>query len=325
MNNFLHELENAVINENHKVTKEEAIQLYETEQASELFGAADRIRKSCCTNSSSVCSIINAKMGKCGENCKYCAQSAHWKTSCQTTSIIQPQESIKFCERALENHVSRISLVTSGRGLSGKDFEAAIENFKAIKEKLKDKIKLCASLGILSFEQMQELRLAGVERYHHNIETGKNYFANICTTHSYNDRIQTILNAKKAGLEICSGGIIGLGESREDRIDLALELRRLEVQSVPINILTPIKGTPLENAEKISQEEALRTISVFRFIMPSQTIRCAAGRKSLGNNGEDAVLTGANALISGDFLTTPGSTNDEDISMLKKLGYRIES
>ena len=170
MNNFLHELENAVINENHKVTKEEAIQLYETEQASELFGAADRIRKSCCTNSSSVCSIINAKMGKCGENCKYCAQSAHWKTSCQTTSIIQPQESIKFCEHALENHVSRISLVTSGRGLSGKDFEAAIENFKAIKEKLKDKIKLCASLGILSFEQMQELRLAGVERYHHNIE-----------------------------------------------------------------------------------------------------------------------------------------------------------
>ena len=257
MNNFLHELENAVINENHKVTKEEAIQLYETEQASELFGAADRIRKSCCTNSSSVCSIINAKMGKCGENCKYCAQSAHWKTSCQTTSIIQPQESIKFCERALENHVSRISLVTSGRGLSGKDFEAAIGNFKAIKEKLKDKIKLCASLGILSFEQMQELRLAGVERYHHNIETGRNYFANICTTHSYNDRIQTILNAKKAGLEICSGGIIGLGESREDRIDLALELRRLEVQSVPINILTPIKGTPLENAEKISQEEAL--------------------------------------------------------------------
>ena len=130
--------ENAVINENHKVTKEEAIQLYETEQASELFGAADRIRKSCCTNSSSVCSIINAKMGKCGENCKYCAQSAHWKTSCQTTSIIQPQESIKFCERALENHVSRISLVTSGRGLSGKDFEAAIENFKAIKEKTKE-------------------------------------------------------------------------------------------------------------------------------------------------------------------------------------------
>lgn len=325
MNTFLSELENSIIKENHKVTKEEATQLYEIEQVSELFEAADRIRKKCCANTSSVCSIINAKMGKCSENCAYCAQSAHWETSCQTSPIIQVQDSIQFCERALENHISRISLVTSGRGLSEKDFEAALKNFKAIKETFKDKIKLCASLGILSFEQMEQLKLAGVDRYHHNIETGKNYFSKICTTHSYSDRIQTILNAKKAGLEICSGGIIGLGESREDRIDMAIELRELEVQSVPINILTPIKGTPLENAEKIPREEALRTISIFRFIMPSQTIRCAAGRKTLGNNGEDAFLAGANALISGDFLTTPGSSNSEDISMLEKLGYKIES
>lgn len=325
MSKFLLELEDSIIKGNHNVTKEDAVRLYEIEQVSELFEAADRIRKKCCANTSSVCSVINAKMGKCSENCAYCAQSAHWKTSCQTSEIIEIRDSIKFCERALENHVSRISLVTSGRGLSEKDFDAALKNFKAIKETFGDKIKLCASLGILSFEQLEQLKRAGVERYHHNIETGKNYFSKICTTHSYNERIQTILSAKKAGLEICSGGIIGLGESREDRIDMALELRELGVQSVPINILTPIKGTPLENAERIPQEESLRTISVFRFIMPTQTIRCAAGRKTLGNNGEDAFLAGANALISGDFLTTPGSSNEEDISMLEKLGYKIES
>lgn len=325
MNNFLSKLENAVIKENRKITKEEALQLYSTENAGELFEAANRIRKNCCKNTSSVCSIINAKTGSCGENCSYCAQSAHWNTSCGASEIISPEKSTELCGRALKNRVSRISLVTSGRGLSGKDFEAALENFRAIKEKFKDKIRLCASLGILSLEQMQALKLAGVERYHHNIETGENYFPKICTTHSYSDRIRTIQNAKKAGLEICSGGIIGLGESIGDRIDMAIELHGLDVQSVPVNILSPIKGTPLENAEPLAQEEALRIISVFRFIMPSQTIRCAAGRKSLGKNGEAAFLAGANALISGDFLTIPGSTNDEDILMLEKLGYKIES
>lgn len=324
MNEFLSRLENKVINEKYEITKEEAVRLYKTAPADELFDVANRIRKNRCGNTSSVCSIINAKSGRCSENCAYCAQSAHWKTSCATTEIIKPGKSIELCERALKNRVSRISLVTSGRGLFGKDFEVALENFRAIKEKFKDEIKLCASLGILSFEQMQELKLAGVDRYHHNIETCRNYFSRICTTHSYDERIRTIQNAKKAGLEICSGGIIGLGESREDRIDLALELRRLEVQSVPINILTPIKGTPLGNAQAISREDVLITISVFRFIMPAQTIRCAAGRKSLGKNGEPAFAAGANALISGDFLTTPGSTNDEDISMLEKFGYELE-
>lgn len=182
---------------------------------------------------------------------------------------------------------------------------------------------VCASFGIIQSRQLEQLKAAGVSRYHHNLETGKNFYKNICTTHTYEERINTIKAAKKAGLEICCGGIIGMGESKEDRLDLALAIRKLDVQSVPINILTPIPGTPLENTKPISKDEILRTIAIFRFIMPSQTIRCAAGRKKLGNNGEDAFLSGANALISGDFLTTPGSTNKEDIEMLQNLGYTI--
>ncbi|MGN0729539.1 biotin synthase BioB [Treponema sp.] len=323
MNTFTEELENAVIHQSHQVTREEALELYKEEQPSKLFEAADRIRKNFCPNTTSICSIINAKSGKCGEDCKYCAQSAHWKSMHSFSEVIEPEKSVELCRRAVDNSIRRISLVTSGRGLSGKEFEAALENFRAIKNCLHDKIKLCASLGILSPEQMQELKKTGVERYHHNLETSQNYFGKICTTHSYTERVQTILNAKKAGLEICSGGIIGMGETREDRIDMALELRNLDVQSVPINVLMPVKGTPFESMEKIPREEILKTIAVFRFIMPAQTIRCAAGRKSLGDNGRDAFLSGANALISGDFLTTSGSTNEEDISMLKQLGYGV--
>ena len=195
-----------------------------------------------------------------------------------------------------------------------------MECYKKINEKFCGKIDLCASLGILSKEQLKLLKENGVTRYHHNIETSRNYFPFICTTHTYDERIKTIMAAKEIGLEICSGGIIGMGESYEDRIDFAFEIKNLKVQSVPVNILMPIKGTPFENLQVLSNEEILRTFAVFRFIMPSQVIRCAAGRKNLGNNGEKAFLSGANALISGDFLTTSGSTSEEDINMLKKLG-----
>ena len=321
MSDFILEIEKKIINNNYAVTKEDALRLYESDSSQELFDAADRIRKLCCSTKSSVCSIINARQGACGEDCKYCAQSAHWKTSCKTIGMIAPERASELSQRALSGSVTRISLVTAGRALDGKDFETGLNCFKKMNSDCNGKMAMCASFGIIKSSRMEQLKAAGVTRYHHNLETGKNFYQNICTTHTYEDRIATIQAAKKAGLEICSGGIIGLGETRSDRIDLALAIRDLDVQSVPINILTPIPGTPFEHNEPLSTDEILRTFAVFRFIMPGQTIRCAAGRKKLGKNGEDVFKCGANALISGDFLTTPGSTNQEDIEMLKKLGY----
>ena len=320
---MIDKIKEKIIKENYRITKEDALALFD-QPLEELAKAANEIRLACAPKTTSVCSIISARQGKCGENCRYCAQSAHWKTSCTSHPMIKPEDAIPQCKKAIENKVSRLSLVTSGVGLKGQEFDQALECYKEILKTTDGKLLLCASHGIISYEQMVQLKEAGVVRYHHNVETSRNYFSKICTTHTYEDRIETIRNAKKAGLEICSGGIIGMGETIEDRIDLAMTICDLEVQSVPVNILNPIPGTPLENIEKISKEEALKTIAVFRFIMPSQFIRCAAGRKSLGQNGRDAFLSGANALISGDFLTVEGSTNKEDLEMLEELGLGIE-
>ena len=291
---MIDKIKEKIIKENYRITKEDALALFD-QPLEELAKAANEIRLACAPKTTSVCSIISARQGKCGENCKYCAQSAHWKTSCTSHSMIKPENAIPQCKKAIENKVSRLSLVTSGVGLKGQEFDQALECYKEILKTTDGKLLLCASHGIISYEQMVQLKEAGVVRYHHNVETSRNYFSKICTTHTY-----------------------------EDRIDLAMTIRDLEVQSVPVNILNPIPGTPLENIEKISKEEALKTIAVFRFIMPSQFIRCAAGRKSLGQNGRDAFLSGANALISGDFLTVEGSTNKEDLEMLEELGLEIE-
>ena len=324
MKTFVQELEDAIIYESHEVTKDEALKLYEA-HSHELCGAANRIRQQCASPVTSVCSVINARQGGCSENCTYCAQSSHWSTSCQISPMIEPDRAVELCLRALEGQVSRISLVTSGKATRGDDFERVLESFRAIKEQVGGKMALCASLGIISFDQMLRLKEAGVVRYHHNLETSEHFFPHICTTHTWADRLNTARNAKKAGLELCCGGIIGMGEGREDRVELALAIRSLDVQSVPINVLTAIKGTPLEDTPPLSKEEILKTIAVFRFLMPHQVIRCAAGRKSLGDNGRDAFLSGANALISGDFLTIQGSSNEEDLAMLSELGYQSET
>lgn len=315
----MQDLTEAVIHDGYEVSPEEAMELYQTDSSEELFSSAEKIMRACCSKKADICSIINAKQGRCSENCRYCAQSAHWKTNCVSTGMIEPEQAAKTAMAAVENHITRLSLVTAGRALSGSDFETALECYRVIRQKCGGKLKLCASLGILSQEQMNLLKKVRVTRYHHNIETSESFFPSICTTHSYQERIRTIRAAKNAGLEICCGGIIGMGESRKDRIAFAVALRNLDVQSVPINILTPIAGTPLEAVPPLSTDEILRTFAVLRFLMPSQTIRCAAGRKNLGNNGEAAFRSGANALISGNFLTTKGSSVLEDIVMLKKF------
>lgn len=265
-----------------------------------------------------LCTIINGKSGRCGEDCKYCAQSARHATGIDEYDFLPTEEILNV---ALANEVAgvnRFSIVTSGRALDGKNFERAIETYKVLRGKLK--IDLCASHGILSAEQLKRLKAAGVNRYHHNLETSRRFFPQICTTHTYDERIATIKSAQAVGLEICSGGIIGMGETWRDRIDLAFEVAALNVQSIPINILTPIKGTPLENLPRLNSEEILRTIAIFRYINPTADVRFAAGRKFLPDRGAAALLHGANAAITGNMLTTPNNNIKADLKLLHELG-----
>ena len=265
-----------------------------------------------------LCTIINGKSGRCGEDCKYCAQAARHSTGVDEYDFL-PTEKILAVARADERAgVNRFSIVTSGRALSGKSFERAIDTYKILRGELK--IELCASHGILSAEQLRRLRAAGVKRYHHNLETSRRFFPHICTTHTFDDRIRTIKLAQEAGLEVCSGGIIGMGETWQDRIDLAFELAALEIKSIPINILTAIKGTPLENLPPLTPEEILRTIAIFRYINPAANIRLAAGRKFLPDAGAAAFLHGASAAITGNMLTTSNTNIESDLKLLAQLG-----
>ena len=284
----------------------------------EVQKGAGKIQKNFCGNHIDLCTIINGKSGRCGENCKYCAQSACHKTGVEVYDFL-PRE--KIYNAALENEkagVNRFSVVTSGRALSGVDFEKALDAYKFMHGKLK--IEFCASHGILTAEQFKRLREVGVTRYHHNIETSRRFFPQICTSHTYDDRINTIKLAQSAGLDICSGGIIGMGETWHDRLDMAFELAALKIKSIPINVLNAVKGTALENLKPLEPNEILRTIAIFRFINPDANIRLAAGRKFLPDKGASAFIYGASATITGDMLTTTGTTIKGDFEILEKLG-----
>lgn len=316
---FIKELKKKVI-EGGEITKDEVLKLY-SENADELYVAADEIRKKLCGDTIDLCSIINGKSGRCSENCRYCAQSIHFNTGIEEYELL-PYEKIKLCAKENENEgVNRFSIVTSGRALSGRDFEKVLEYYKKLTRECT--IKLCASHGILSKQSLVELKDSGVKRYHHNIETARNYYDYICTTHTYDERVNTIKAAQEVGLEVCSGGIIGMGESRQDRVDMAFELKDLDILSIPINILIPIKGTPLENIKPLTEEEILRTISIFRFINPKADIRLAGGRIKLDKNGVEAFRAGANAAITGNMLTTCGNGIARDKEMFKHLELKL--
>ena len=283
-----------------------------------LQAGAALIQKKFFGNHIDLCTIINGKSGRCSEDCKYCAQSARHKTGIDEYNFLPTEEILKVALANEKAGVNRFSIVTSGRALDGKNFERAIDTYKVLRAELK--IDLCASHGILSAEQLQRLKAAGVNRYHHNLETSRRFFPQICTTHTYDERIKTIKFAQEIGLEVCSGGIIGMGETWQDRIDLAFELAAFEIKSIPINILTAIKGTALENLPRLGAEEILRTIAIFRYINPTANVRFAAGRKFLPDKGASAFLHGASAAITGNMLTTPNNNIQTDLELLSKLG-----
>ena len=287
----------------------------------ELTACADRLRRHFSGDHANLCSIINGRSGRCPENCKFCAQSAHHCTGIEEYPFLDPQKIAEECSYNEERGVHRFAIVTAGRRLSGEEFQKALETYRRLSRECH--VDLCASFGLLEAEQFVQLREEGVTRYHANIETSRRNFPNICTTHTFEDKLECIRRAKAAGLEVCSGGIIGMGENWDDRLDMALTLSELGVRSVPVNALIPIAGTPLEGIERITEPDILRTVAMFRFLIPEADIRLAAGRNLMRNCGERAFLSGANSAITGDMLTTSGNRIREDIAMLEHIGYSV--
>ena len=304
------------------IKREDDLSIFLECDLEELCEGADLIRAKFVGDKVDLCSIINGRSGRCPEDCKYCAQSVHNHTNCKVYDFLPEDEIIAACKFNEEQGVDRFSIVTSGKALNGEEFEKAFHAYERMHNECK--IDLCASMGFLDAEQLHRLHEAGVNSYHHNIETSKRNFPNVCTTHTYEQKLETLKLVKKEGMYACSGGIIGMGETWEDRIDMAISLSEIGVDSIPINALMPIPGTPYENIPRISEEDILRTIAIFRFINPKADIRLAAGRALLTNDGELAFKSGASATITGDMLTTVAcATIKSDKEMLSRLGRDV--
>lgn len=303
-----------------EISKEEAMELSQME-LEPLCRAADEIRRHFMGDAFDLCTIINGKSGRCSEDCKYCAQSVCYETEIASYPLLSSKEMLEQAEYNESQGILRYSIVTSGKRLNDDEVDRLCGSIRLICEKTK--LMVCVSAGLLDEKNYRKLKEAGVTRVHNNLETSKRYFPEVCTTHSYQDKIRAILAAKRAGLKVCSGGIMGLGESMEDRIDMAIQLRELDVCSVPINMLNPIPGTPYGERPLLSEEEMRRIVAVYRFLLPKASIRLAGGRRLLPDLGKQCFQSGANAAISGDMLTTVGNTIKKDQELISKLGYKV--
>lgn len=304
------------------INREEAISLCDAD-LEELCIAADEIRERISGKGFDICTIINGKCGKCSEDCKYCSQSAHYHTALdESYPLLDTDRLLEEAKYNADRGVLRYSIVTSGKRLSKAEVDKLAESIRVIKENVK--IEICVSLGLLDEDDFIKLHEAGATRVHCNLESSERYFKEVCTTHTYAEKIETLKAAKRAGMSICSGGIMGLGENFEDRIDMVLTVRELGVKSIPVNFLNPIPGTPYANNIPLTNDEARRCVAIFRFLIPDGSIRLAGGRGLLGDKGEGCFTSGANATISGDMLTTAGITIETDMKLLDTLGYEVK-
>ncbi|MDO5553471.1 MAG: biotin synthase BioB [Planctomycetia bacterium] len=303
------------------VSRREAIDLYKMPLKA-LCSKSDEIRKHFCSTGFDLCTIINGKSGKCSENCVFCAQSVSYHTGIAEYPLLSVEEIVAQAKLNEEQGVLRYSIVTSCKYLCDREVEIMCQAVRRIQKETR--ISVCVSFGLLKVDQYRKLKEAGVTRIHNNLETSRRFFHKICTTHTYDEKIVAIRAAQKAGLSVCSGGIVGLGETPEDRIDLALALRELGIKSVPINILNPIPGTPLAENTRLTSEDIRRIVAVYRFILPDAAIRLAGGRGLLADKGKSCFASGANAAISGVMLTTDGISIATDKAMLNELGYELK-
>lgn len=300
------------------MNKVELLKVYNLE-LDELLKISSRFVK----NDVEFCSLINARNGKCSQNCRYCAQSSHYNTEIESFPLVDVAEVEKTAIESKENKASRFAIVTSGKTPDESDFDAMLEMIKEVNKI--EGLKSCASIGILNEEQAQRLAQTGLKRFHHNINTSRSYYPEVCTTHSFEERINTCKLVKKYGMELCCGVILGMGESVEQRVEMALELAEIEPESIPINILMPIPSTPFENyLDKIDEEHILRTLAVFKIANPQSVLRFCGGRMRLSlENQEKALTTCVEGIMIGNYLTTIGRKPEEDIETVKKLGKKI--
>lgn len=289
-----------------------------------LFELANKIRKKYHKDIVSLCAIVNAKSGLCSEDCVFCTQSVRHKTDINRYPFISAEAIFEKAKEAVSIKASCFGIVTSGKGLnSEKELSIICNALKLIEQNL-PKLHRSASLGIVSKEILLRLKKAGLERYHHNLETSERFFPNICSTHSYNERFDTIKSAKEIGLEVCSGGIFGLGETIQDRIELALTIKRLNVNSVPLNFLNPIKGTKCEDFKPILPLEILKTIAIFRILLPDKDIKVCGGRNvNLRSLQSMIFFAGASGMMIGNYLTTAGNDPKMDLKMIEDLGLKV--
>lgn len=286
-----------------------------------LFTSADAIRNCFRGTSVQLCTIVNAKSGGCPEDCSFCAQSSKSRTDIEVYPLLERNVILKHARKAKKSGAIRFSIVTSGRKFSKKDFSKIIDMISAIRNL---GLVPCASLGMLNAEELSQLKAAGLDRYHHNLETSRRFYKKVCSTHRYTEKTETVKAALAAGLSICSGGIFGMGETWQDRIDMAFALRRLNVDSVPINFLIPIKGTPLESREPLHPLEALKIIALYRFILPDKEIRICGGRLQVLKEFHPLIFfSGADSLLTGNYLTTLGRVPADDVELIRLCGLAL--
>lgn len=305
------------------IDRKETLALLKPERRHELRERAHEITERCVEKRFDFCSIINARCGRCSENCKWCAQSAHWKTGCETYGWVGTEACVKAAKEAAANGADRIGIVTSGRCLSHEDVDNVCAALKAMRAAVPD-IGLCASLGLLSEGDLRNLKAAGLQRVHCNIEAAPSLFPSLCTTHTFADKLATLHAAKKLGFQICCGGIIGMGETDAQLVEFAFALKEIAPDSIPVNVLHPIAGTPLGDQGILDPERVVDSVAILRLVNPSTPLRFAGGRRDMTDaTAAKCIYVGMSAGIAGPLLTTPGADFNDDRELALRAGYAV--